>query len=59
MMFVISLVTMVSDIVTHILKGNDIDLTIQGISGMIYAMDLVCEGDEEYLDGSPNMRNSS
>lgn len=24
-----------------------------GTSGMIYSMDLVCEGEEEYLDGSP------
>ena len=53
MMFVISLATMVSDIVTHVLKENDINLTMQGISGRSYAMDLVCEGDGEYLDGSP------
>ena len=53
MMFVISIATMVSDIVTHVLKENDIDLTMQGVSGKIYSMDLVCEGDEEYLDGSP------
>ncbi|MDY5679738.1 MAG: transposase, partial [Candidatus Methanomethylophilaceae archaeon] len=53
MMFVISIATMVSDIVTHVLKENDIDLMMQGASGKIYSMDLVCEGDEEYLDGSP------
>ena len=53
MMFVISLATMVSDMVTHVLKENGMDLTMQGVSGRIYAMDLVCEGVEEYLDGSP------
>ena len=53
MMFVISLATMVSDIVTYVLKENGMDLTMQGISGKSYSMDLVCEGDEEYLDGSP------
>ena len=26
---------------------------MHGVSGKIYSMDLVCEGDEEYLDGSP------
>jgi len=52
MMLVISIATMVSDIVTHVLKENGMDLTMQGVSGKIYAMDLVCEGDEEYLDGS-------
>ena len=29
------------------------DLTMQGVSGKIYSMGLVCEGDEEYFDGSP------
>jgi len=53
MMFVISMATMVSDIVTHVLKENGIDLTMQNVSGKVYAMGLVCEGDEEYLDGSP------
>ena len=53
MMFVISLATMVSDIVTHVLKENGMDLTMQSVSCKIYAMDMVCEGDEEYLDGSP------
>ena len=53
MMFVISIATMVSDIVTHVLKENGMDLTMQGVSGKIYSMDLVCAGDEEYLDGSP------
>ena len=28
------------------------DLTMQGVSSKIYAMDLVCEGDKKYLDGS-------
>ena len=53
MMFVISLATMVSDIVTQVLKENGKDLTMQGVPGKIYSMDLVCEGDEEYLDVSP------
>ena len=53
MMFAISLATMVSDIVTHVLKENGMDLTMQGVSDKIYSMNLVCEGDEEYLDGSP------
>ena len=52
MMFVISLATMVSDVVTHVLKENGMDLTMQGVSDKIYSMDLVCESDEEYLDGS-------
>ena len=59
MRFVISLATMVSDIVTHVLKENGMDLTMQGVSGKIYSMDLVCEGDEEYLDGLRSTRNCS
>ncbi|WP_400236384.1 hypothetical protein [Methanomethylophilus alvi] len=51
MMFVISLATMISDVVTHVLKENGIGLTMQNISGRLYTLNIVCE-DEEYLDGS-------
>ena len=52
MMFVISLATMISDVVTHVLKENGIDLTMQSISGRLYSLNIVCEDGEEYLDGS-------
>ena len=53
MMFVISVATMVSDIITHVLKEKGIGLTMQNVSGKLYSMDLVCGDGEEYLDGSP------
>lgn len=52
MMFVISLATMLSDVVTHVLRENGIDLTMQNISGRLYSLSIVCEEGEEYLDGS-------
>ena len=53
MLFVISVATMVSDIITHVLKEKGIGLTMQNVSGRLYSMDLVCGDGEEYLDGSP------
>ena len=38
MMFVISLATMISDVVTHVLKENGIGLTMQNISGRLYTL---------------------
>ena len=52
MMFVISLATMLSDIITHILKNNGIDMTMQVISGTMSRLDVVQDADGEYLDGS-------
>ena len=52
MMFVISLATMLSDIITHVLKTNGIDMTMQGISGTMSRLDIVQDADGEYLDGS-------
>ena len=52
MMFVISLATMLSDIITHVLKNNGIDMTMQAISGTMSRLDIVQDADGEYLDGS-------
>ena len=52
MMFVISLATMLSDVVTHVLKTSGIDMTMQGISGTMSRLDIVQDADGEYLDGS-------
>lgn len=52
MMFVISLATMLSDIITHVLKTNGIDMTMQAISGTMSRLDIVQDADGEYLDGS-------
>ena len=59
MMFVISLATMVSYIVTHVLKENGRNLTMQGVSGKIYAMYLVCEVMKSILTVLRNLRNCS
>ena len=52
MMFVISLATMLSDIVTHVLKTNGIDMTMQSLSGTMSRLDIVQDDEGEYLDGS-------
>jgi len=52
MMFVISLGTILSDIVTHVLKNNGIDMTMQAISGTMSRLDIVQDADGEYLYGS-------
>ena len=52
MMFVISLATMMSDIVTHVLKNNGIDMTMQAISGTMSRLDIVQDAEGEYPDGS-------
>ena len=52
MMFVISLATMLSDIITHVLKSKGIGMTMQSISGTMSALDIVQDDDGEYLDGS-------
>ena len=52
MMFVISLATMLSDIITHVLKTNGIDMTMQAISGTMSRLDIVQDSEGEYLDGS-------
>ena len=51
MMFVISLGTMLSDIITHVLKSNGIDMTMQSISGTMSTLDIVQDAEGEYLDG--------
>lgn len=51
MMFVISLATMLSDTVTHVLKTEGIDMTMQNISGTMSRLDIVQDRDGEYLDG--------
>jgi len=48
-----------SDIVTHVLKEDVMNLTMQNMSGKMYAIDLVCEGGDEYLDGSRSIRDCS
>ena len=52
MMFVISLATMLSDVITHVLKTNGIDMTMQGISGTMSRLDIVQDAEGEYFDGS-------
>lgn len=51
MLFVISLGTMLSDIITHVLKSNGIDMTMQSISGTMSTLDIVQDAEGEYLDG--------
>lgn len=54
MMFVISLGTMVSDVIGHVLKLKDLDTTTDGIAGrwftLMFKYDRV--KDSEYFDGS-------
>lgn len=52
MMFVISLATMLSDTITHVLKTKGIDTTMQGIFSTTSALDVLRDADGEYLDGS-------
>jgi transposase len=52
MMFVISLATMLSDIVTHVLNNKGIDMTMQSISGTMSRLDIVQDTEGEYLNRS-------
>ena len=54
MMFVISLGTMVSDVIGHVLKTKGIDTTTDGIAGRWFTLIFKYDRakDSEYFDGS-------